>query len=98
MASTNFLLFFPEPIRERFCYRMDIIYEEGKEEAARLFTIEKSEKKTPFLCSWVDREEKRTYLNYNFIPKNAAQYDETLVKIYEGKLKEMISYTLEEDD
>ena len=60
---------------------MDIIYEEGKEEEARLLTIEKGEKKTPFLCSWVDREGKLTHLNYIFVPKNSAKYDETIISV-----------------
>lgn len=72
----------PKPIRERLCYRMDIIYEEGTEEKARLFTIEKSENTKPFLCSWVDRNDKRTHLNYNLAPKNSTKYDATLVEIY----------------
>lgn len=88
----------PEPIRERLCYRMEIVYEEGKEEEARLLTVEKGEKKTSFLCSWVNRAGKLTHLNYDFVPKNSAKYDEIIVKIYEGKLKEKISYTPEDDD
>lgn len=74
------------------------MYEIGKEETARIFTIEKEEKNTTFLCSWVLRNDKRTHLNYNMVPKNDNKYKDTLVKIYEGSIKEMIAYTPGEED
>lgn len=75
----------PEPISERLCYRMDIVYEPGQEDMAKLFVVEKGENNTTFLCSWTQEYGERTHRNYGLMTKDKMEYKDTIAKFYKAE-------------